>query len=234
MRRVSQREALDHWLACEGAAPDDRAESRRPRDSDAVDRLLRANPGAAAFLWRDAPIRWYHTVLSPEQLPRLRVIEGPEETLWNALSPDGTVGGAAARVAAERASILRAETGVDAVRIRELAVRIQAAMTGEATLVEATEEDEWTAAARTESTLDGLPDLVCVRRRPWHRPFIADGNHRAVAAAAVAGERGETPRVGAYLGVGRNRPVEDVRRAATAVGWSIRRRLFGDSEPNAF
>ncbi|WP_224447470.1 hypothetical protein [Haloprofundus salilacus] len=237
MRRVSQREVLDHWLACEGVAPSDRSEElRHPRDSDALDRLLRLNPGAAAFLWRDAPIRWYHTVLSPEQLSRLRVVEGPEGMLWSALSPDGTVGGAARRVVAEGAPRLGDETGVDVVRIRRLAAQIAAAVEGENGLEGSTVDekiDDETAAARTESTLDGFPDLVCVRRRPWQRPFVADGNHRAVAAA-VAGARGAAPRVGAYLGVGRNRPVEDVRRAASAVRWAVRRRLLGESEPNGF
>ncbi|WP_224269843.1 hypothetical protein [Haloprofundus salinisoli] len=221
-RRVARREVLDHWLACEGLTPSGGSNGPPSRTEDAVDRLLRANPGAAAFLWRDAPIRWFHTHLSADELGRVRVIEGPENLLWNALSPDGTVEGAATRVVESDASRLSEETGVDVARIERLAEQ----------LADASET---------------LPDIVCVQRRPWERPSVADGNHRAVAAAVAAGRenrperreeavvrQGDTGQVGVYFGVGANRPFEDVQRASKAVWWAIRRRLVGESEPNAF
>ncbi|WP_155120539.1 hypothetical protein [Haloprofundus marisrubri] len=222
MRRVAQREVLEHWLTCEGLGSNGGSTRSRSNADETLDRLLRAKPGAAAFLWQDAPIRWYHTRLSTDRLASLRVIEGPENMLWNALSSDGTVGGAATRIVDGDASTLREETGVDVARIEQLAERV----------------------ATTPAT---LPDLVCVRRRPWEQAFVADGNHRAVATVVAArragtfdgredaaARRDATPRVGTYLGVGANRPSTDLRRAANSVWWSIRRRLGGDSEPNGF
>ena len=102
MQRVSQATVLKHWLRLECHKPEGPAlavESLSERA--ALDRLLRLKPGAAAFVWREKPVRWYRTTLSRAEFERLRVVEGPDDLLWRALSTDGTVLGAARRIARE-------------------------------------------------------------------------------------------------------------------------------------
>ncbi|WP_129114908.1 hypothetical protein [Halegenticoccus tardaugens] len=214
MRRVSQRTIVDHWLASESRKPGVASIDPASLDDDgALDRLLRLKPGAASFLWREAPIDWYRVRLTGGQLRRLRVIGGPPRSLWGALSPDGTVDGAARRVESADPRRLAKRTGVDVPRIVRLA-------------------DE--ASGGGDGGGSELPDLVCFARRPWVRPFVADGNHRAVAAA-LALRRGDPYRpLGAYLGVGRNRPRGAVAEAVRSLLWAVRTRVAGRDEPNGF
>ncbi|WP_276300150.1 hypothetical protein [Halorussus lipolyticus] len=152
MRRVSQVTVLREWLRVERSHPE---VAWFPIDSlserEALDELLDRKPGAAAFVWRDAPVEWYETTLSREEFADLRVIEGPRNLRWRELSPDGTVRSAADRIAREDPDELSAETGVDVQTVLDFV-------------------DEMPAGPLVVSTREG-----CVPR------FVADGNHRAVA-----------------------------------------------------
>lgn len=177
MRRVPQDEVLREWLRVERSKPD---ADWFPIDSlserEALDELLDRKPGAAAFVWRDAPVRWYETTLDREQVEGLRVVEGPPNLRWRALSPDGTVRGAADRIARGDPDALAAETGVDVETVVDFV-------------------DEMPEGPLVVSTREG-----CVPR------YLADGNHRAVALALrVRSEAGEFSPPRAYLGVGANR-----------------------------
>ena len=177
MRRVPQDEVLREWLRVERSKPD---ADWFPIDSlserEALDELLDRKPGAAAFVWRDAPVRWYETALDREQVEGLQVVEGPPNLRWRALSPDGTVRGAADRIARGDPDALAAETGVDVETVVDFV-------------------DEMPEGPLVVSTREG-----CVPR------YLADGNHRAVALALrVRSEAGEFSPPRAYLGVGANR-----------------------------
>ncbi|WP_440008050.1 hypothetical protein [Halomicrococcus sp. SG-WS-1] len=188
MQRVSQATVLRHWLRLECAkpeTPDFAVESLSERA--ALDHLLDCKPGAAAFVWRDAPVRWYRTTLSPEAFARLRVIEGPEGMLWRSLSPDGTVVGAARRVAGGDPDALAAETGVDVGRVLD---------------VRENPPDE---------------PLVLARREGCEPPYVADGNYRATARALALVETGEYDPVEAYLGVCSRPVLEPLRQRACAL-----------------
>jgi hypothetical protein len=174
MRRVSQVEVLREWLRVERSHPDvDWFRVDSLSDREALDELLDRKPGAAAFIWRDAPVKWYETTLDREEFADLRLVEGPANLRWRALSPDGTVRGAAHRIARGDPDELAAETNVD--------VR---------TVLEFVEE---------------MPEgpLVVSTREGCVPPFVADGNHRAVAHALRIRSGEFTPQR-AYLGVGRN------------------------------
>lgn len=177
MRRVPQDEVLREWLRVERSKPD---ADWFPIDSlserEALDELLDRKPGAAAFVWRDAPVRWYETALDREQVEGLQVVEGPPNLRWRALSPDGTVRGAADRIARGDPDALAAETGVDVETVVDFV-------------------DEMPEGPLVVSTREG-----CVPR------YLADGNHRAVALALRGrSEAGEFSPPRAYLGVGANR-----------------------------
>jgi hypothetical protein len=151
---VPQVEVLREWLKTERRHPDEEwfpIESLTERE--ALDELLDRKPGAAAFVWRDAPVEWYALTLDRAAFERLQVVEGPENLRWRKLSPDGSVVGAARRIARGDPETLADETGVDVDLVRQF-------------------RDDPPEGALVLSTRQG-----CVPT------FVADGNHRAVALA---------------------------------------------------
>lgn len=154
MRRVPQIEVLREWLRVERSHPDvDWFPIDSLSETEALDELLDHKPGAAAFIWRDAPVEWYETTLDREDFRGLRLVEGPPDLRWRALSPDGTICSAADRIAREDPDELASETDVDVQTVLEFV-------------------DEMPEGPLVVSTREG-----CVPR------FVADGNHRAVAHA---------------------------------------------------
>ena len=151
-RRVTQSAALREWLRTErrrlgaGSTP---VESLSEREL--LDELLDRNPGAAAFVWRDAPVAWYETTLDRGAFADLRLVEGPANLGWRNLSPDGSVLGAAGRIASGDPDRLAAETGVNVRKVLRF----------------------------REDPPDG--PLILSTRRGCVPRFVADGNHRAVA-----------------------------------------------------
>lgn len=204
MERVSQPEVVRHWLRVERekSAADD-VEVDADDADEALDALLRLNPGAAAFIWRDAPIDWYRVELPRGDFLALRVVEGPEHLYWRALSPDNTIRGAAERIASEDPDQLAEATGVDVSKV--LTLRDQ---------------------------LPGVADreFVLSTRRgcsPW---TIADGNYRAVAKALYLLEDGEYRPQPAYLGVGANPVVRPLRERICGLLRSARSKVTHPSE----
>lgn len=185
MERVSQSTVIRHWLRLEaeerGGEPID---VEALDEAEVLDRLLQTKPGAAAFIWRDAPIIWYRHELSREEFLALHVVSGPQELSWRALSPDNTIRSVGERFAEEAVDTPTDVMGVDVPKI--IALR-----------------DEMPGAA------EGM--LVVSTRRgcvPW---TIADGNHRAVAKAAYLHGGGTYEPQEAYLGVGANPVVDPLR-----------------------
>lgn len=157
MHRVAQLEVLREWLRVERSHPDADWFPVDPlSEGEALDELLDRNPGAAAFVWRDAPVRWYETTVTREDLTDLRLVEGPPNLRWRDLSPDGTVWAAAERIARGDSEELADETGVDVPTVVEFV-------------------EEMPEGPLVLSTREG-----CVPR------YVADGNHRAVALALRA------------------------------------------------
>jgi hypothetical protein len=177
--RVTEEELVKHWLALEREkAGLDTAALDGMSDRDALDELLERKPGAAAFLWRASPVEWSRVSLSRVEFERLRVVGGPDGLLWQALSPDGTVMGAAERIESENLAVLGAETGVDIECVVALA-------------------DELATGAE-------LAELVLTKRRGSGPPRVADGNHRATAVCLHLLRTGEYRPQCAYLGIGKN------------------------------
>ncbi|MFC7081313.1 hypothetical protein [Halorussus caseinilyticus] len=111
---MSQVEVLREWLRVERSHPEvDWFPIESLSEREALDELLDRKPGAAAFVWRDAPVRWYETTLHRADFEGLQLVEGPPSLRWRALSPDGTVCAAADRIARGDPDELAAETDVD-------------------------------------------------------------------------------------------------------------------------
>lgn len=204
MEHVSQSDVVRHWLRVEQEDPTTDLQQEVPTerldvdgytDDEALDTLLRLKPGAAAFIWRDEPIDWYHVELSRREFLALHVVDGPEHLYWRALSPDNTIRGAAQRIEAGEPDQLAAATGVDVGKVLTL-------------------RDELPAVADQE--------LVLATRqgcRPW---TIADGNYRAVAKAlALLDDGAYTPQT-AYLGVGANPIGAPLRERVCGLGRHVR------------
>lgn len=177
--RVPEERVVKHWLAVERESVGlDSADVDELARREALDELLERKPGAAAFLWRTQPIEWTGLALSQVEFERLRVVGGPEGLLWDVLSPDGTILGAARRIEGEDSASLAAETGVDVERILDVA--------------DVLDEDANLAA------------LVLTKRRGYGPPRVVDGNHRATAIALHLLRTGEYRPQRAYLGIGAN------------------------------
>lgn len=198
MQPVSQSTVVRSWLRQERdgqATGDDTAELD---DAGALDRLLRLKPGAAAFVWRDAPVDWFRLELTRDEFLDLHVVPGPEGLGWRALSPDDTIAGAAERIDREDAEPLTQTTGIDVPKI--LTLRDELPVSADVSLVLSTRRG-------------------CV---PWS---VADGNHRAVATALTLLEGGQYEPQRAYLGVGANPVVGPVRSRLCGVVRRLRHRF---------
>lgn len=194
--RVAEEQVIKHWLAVEQPNVGDEPDGLGAMDGrEMLDELLKRKPGAAAFLWRAQPIEWYRTVLSQTEFERLRIIDGPEELGWQALSLDGTVLGAAKRIERESSTNLMAETGVDVERVCRFADAL--------------------------ATDDELPALVLTKRRGSGPPRIADGNHRASAVALHLLRTDEYRPQRAYLGIGANPVLRPLRQRLCALLWRL-------------
>jgi len=188
MTRVSQATVLRHWVELEQRKPSVPNRDLEPlSERELLDRLLRLKPGVASFIWREKPISWRRLTLSRESFERLRVVDGPDGLLWHALSPDGTILGAARAVAAGDPETLTAESGVDVSRILSF-----------------------------RETPTNEP-LVTVNRRNCLPPRVVDGNHRATARALRLVETGSYDPVSVYLARCERPLVPLVRERACAV-----------------
>ena len=173
MRRVANRAVIDTWLAHEW----EKNESGDPTalsDDEALDALLTAKPGAAAFFWRYAPVSCYSLALSKAQFDRLHVVPGPDGLGWRALAPTGLVRECARRIDRGDPNALASDTGIDIHAIERLA-----------------------------QSSSPEPLIISTRRGdvPWH---VADGNHRAVATALALERGARYEPVSAYLCAGVN------------------------------
>ncbi|MFD1565144.1 hypothetical protein ACFR99_16530 [Haloarchaeobius amylolyticus] len=183
--QVPEERVLRAWLAHEiehdAAAVDSEAVSTNT--AAMLDALLSAKPGAAAFVWREQPVRWYRLVLEWDQFVDLRPVDGPDDLLWRAVSTDGTLFGVAERITEAGFGLLE-DTGIDAGAVRSY-------------------RDDLAAGAQFD------PLIVRTRRgaTPW---FVADGNHRATAAALYALETGQYEPVPAYVAVTANPVLEPI------------------------
>jgi hypothetical protein len=118
MEAVETDEAVRNWLRRERRKPYREGAVRGSGDDwELVGRLFCQCPFQASFLWR-YPVEWYRTELTESEFRRLRVIEGPADESWRALSPDDTILGAAKRIRTEGLTGVRDGIDIDFIRRR--------------------------------------------------------------------------------------------------------------------
>lgn len=163
-----------YWLAREATETAVAVDPETASPRAVLDELLSVAPGAATFLGRERPIDWYRLTLDREQFARLRPVAGPEDLLWRAVSTDGTLRGVAERLHRDGPAPLVA-AGIDTERIAQYRDRLDAG--------------------------ESVDPLVIRTRRgatPW---YVADGDHRATAAALRVIETGVYDPLPAFVGV---------------------------------
>lgn len=174
MQPVSLPDVARNWLRREERKPYRGGRAVEPdHDWAVVGDLFCRCPFQAAFVRRYG-VSWYRTELGREAFDRLRVIDGPPDESWRALSPDGTVRGAAERIRVEDLRGWFEDVDVDYVRRR---------------------------AAGFGSETDEESERLTVFRPPGATPYVADGNHYATAKALYLLDGGAFAEQPVYLGV---------------------------------
>lgn len=172
---VSPEQVMRYWLREEVDDADD------PVDPDALDtepalrqELFDRKP-IAERVFGVEPADWYHADLSEEELRDLRVVVGPRERGWRALSDDNRIESIAERVReADDLAELDDNTPKDLREVSELAAGIDP---------------------------EGPESRLIVVKEGDDLAYVADGNHRAVAHVFHLLEGGGFAGQEAYLGV---------------------------------
>ncbi|NEU57628.1 hypothetical protein [Halorussus sp. MSC15.2] len=175
---VSESEVMRYWLR------EELDEEDGGPDPDALD----TDPALREELFERKPIAervfaperadWYHADLSEEALRDLRVVVGPHDEGWRALTDDNRIESIARRIyESEDAAALDEETPKDLREVVELADSIDA---------------------------EGPQSRLIVVAESDDPPYVADGNHRAVAHVLHLLRGGDFEGQEAYLGVREN------------------------------
>lgn len=178
---VSPDEVIRYWLREEVDDEHDDTGSDDQPDPDALatepalrEELFERKP-IAERAFAPEPADWYRVDLSESELRNLRVVVGPHDEDWRALSDDGRVESIAERIHdADDLDALDADTPKDLREVVEMADKI--------------------ARERPESRL-------VVLKEGDDPAYVVDGNHRAVAHALHLLRGGGFEGQPAYLGV---------------------------------
>lgn len=172
---VSREAVLRYWLA-EEAAEDDGDLAVDTIDDEAVllDELIERKP-LAESVFAERALEWYHVELDEEELRALRVVPGPSGEGWRSVAENGRIESVAEKIhEADDLDWLNEATEKDVEKVRSIAQNLQ--------------------------TQEAMEELIVVGDRE-DPPWIADGNHRAVARVLHAIEREEYTEQIAYVGV---------------------------------
>ena len=170
---VPREEVLRYWLA---------EELEEEKDSEEIDderELLRElvdRKPLAEWVFEERDREWYHVDLDEEELRALTVVKGESGEGWRSVAEDGRIESVARGI----------EEGDDL-----------------ETLNARTEKDleKVVGIAHDLPSKEAMEELIVVGE-PGENPWIADGNHRAVARVLHAIEREEHTEQIAYVGVG--------------------------------
>ena len=173
---VSESEVIRYWLREElDDAEDDSLDPDEPETEPALREELLERKPIASRAFGAKPADWYHADLSEAELRDLRVVVGPHDEDWRALSEDDRVESIARRIYdADDVAKLNDETPKDLREVVELAENIDP---------------------------EGPESRLVVLKEGDDPAYVVDGNHRAVAHALYLIEGGEFEGQEAYLGV---------------------------------
>lgn len=174
---VPRAEVARRWLANEVDPSED--DPPNPNSTDDEERLIAElvdRKPIAASVFRTRDLDWYRLPLSVADLADLRVVKGPPDEGWRAVAHDGLVETVAFRMF-ETEPVDRLDRAVppDLIEVLDMA-------------------DDLSSSGSPE-------ELVVVEERAGEPPYVADGNHTAVAQLLHALRGEEYPGQEAYVGV---------------------------------
>ena len=143
-----------------------------------LNELIERKP-LAESIFVDQDCEWYHLTLSEDELRGLEVVKGSEDEGWRAVAKGGLIESIAERIlAADDLEQFSQDVPKDLPKVADFAESV--------------------------SSDDELEELIIVGEEK-ERPYIADGNHRAIGMALHILQTGEYIRQEAYVGIEKNR-----------------------------
>ena len=173
---VPETTVLQYWLRKEieeSDADDLAVEAIEDRD-ELLDELIERKP-LAESIFAERDCTWYRLVLSKDELRGLEVVPGPNDEGWRAVAKGGLIESIAERILA-------------ADDLDEFDREVPKSLEKVTSFAETVTEDET------------LEELIVVGEAEG-RPYVADGNHRAVGMALHVLQTGEYIEQEAYIGV---------------------------------
>ena len=173
---VPETEVLRYWLRKEVEEDDeDDLDVDSIEERDELLAELNERKPLAESIFADRECEWYRLVLSEEELRSLEVVKGPDDEGWRAVAKGGLIESAAERIlAADDLEQFDQEVPKPIEKVAEFAEHV--------------------------SSDEELEELIIVGEEEG-RPYIADGNHRAVGMALHILQTGEYIEQEAYVGV---------------------------------
>lgn len=173
---IPETEVLRYWLKEE--MEEENNENLDPEAITEKDKLLselidRKPLAKSVFTERDRT--WYRLILSEDELRGLEIVPGPDDEGWRAVAKGGLIESIAERILA-------------ADNLEQFDEMISKSL------------DKITGIAETVSGKDEFEELIIVGDKEG-RPYIVDGNHRAVGIALHVLQTGEYIEQEAYVGV---------------------------------
>ncbi len=170
---ISREEMLRHWLSKEVSENDDSLDVESIDDEETLlSELIDRKPIAEA-IFRDSDLQWYHLDLEEHELERLHTVKGESGEDWRAITDENTIK-SIAQCIHETDDLGQLDTPKDLGQVVDFASDFPDDIEMEELIV-VSEADE--------------------------RPYLADGNHRAVAIALHIRHGGAYPEQEAYVGV---------------------------------
>lgn len=173
---VPEIEVIRYWLRKE--IEEDDADELDPDTLDDRDELLQAlieRKPLSESIFAETDRHWYHVVLSENELRGLEVVNGPEDEGWRAVAKGGLIESIAERILA-------------ADELDEFDDEVPKSLT------------KVTDFANEVSSETDVEELIVVGDEDG-RPYIADGNHRAVGMALHILQADEYIEQEAYVGI---------------------------------
>lgn len=172
---VSEMEVIRYWLRKEVEEDDDQLDVEAIEDKATLLSELTERKPLASSIFEERDCEWYRLVLSRDELRGLEVVKGPDDKGWRTVAKGGLIESIAERIfAADDPDRFDREVPKSIEKVTDFADDVSSGTEFEELIVVGEEEG---------------------------RPYIADGNHRAVGMALHILETGEYIEQEAYVGV---------------------------------
>lgn len=169
MDTISEKQVIQHWIRSNAQEEREKGNSSIKSRDELLDDLQKQQ-GGPTTIFDKHNIQWYKRELTEEEFRELRIVKGPPDKDWRLFTEDSSSTPSAELIAKEISSIDNAST---------LDSRLQ-------------EKIDKVRNIRTSIKNGGqIEPLIILEENNRDLPWIADGNHRAVAILLHLMETGE-------------------------------------------